>query len=251
MSTGINLSVCYDDALEVPKMTGARKRKTESGYARGEETRARIIRTALALFGEHGFDGVSTRDIAAEAGVPAPSLQYYFESKEGLYAACIADIQAAATNATKPGLEAMDELLRTKAAASAVIDAYCAILDAFADFLFGSPDAASRALFISRRIMPEKSRIMPTDASKSAGSRLHECCARAIVYLSDGTVTEEDSRLMAVSINGQLMTFHFARNHLKFLVGHDELTPERLQTIKQIVRRQTTVLLKACRSKRG
>src|ERR1700755_2496435 len=115
-------------------MTGMRRRKADSGYARGEETRARIIRTALALFGEHGFDGVSPRDIAAEAGGPAPSLQYYFENKEGLYAACIADIQTAAMNSTKPGLEALDELLRAKAGASPVIDAYCTILDAFADF---------------------------------------------------------------------------------------------------------------------
>lgn len=237
------------EEMERSAMTGARRRKADSGYARGEETRARIIRTALALFGEHGFDGVSTRDIAAEAGVPAPSLQYYFENKEGLYAACIADIQTAAMNATKPGLEALDELLRAKAGAGAVIDAYCAILDAFADFLFGSADAATRALFITRRIMPTKSKLMPPDASKSAGSRLHECCARAIVHLSKGTVTEDDSRLMAVSINGQLLTFHFARSHLKFLLTYDEITPERLQTIKQMVRRQTTLLLEACKPK--
>src|ERR1700754_5242954 len=100
------------EEMEKSGMTNARRRKADSGYARGEETRARIIRTALALSGERGFDGVSTRDIAAEAGVPAPSLQYYFENKEGLYAACIADIQAAAMSATKPGLEAMDELVR-------------------------------------------------------------------------------------------------------------------------------------------
>lgn len=229
--------------------TGVRKRKTEAGYARGEETRARIIKTAMALFGEHGFDGVSTRDIAAQAGVPAPSLQYYFENKEGLYAACIADIQAAATNATKPGLEALDALLQAKAGPAAIIEAYCVILDAFADFLFGSADAASRALFITRRIMPVKSELAAVDTSKSAGSKLHDCCARAILYLSDGAVTEEESRLMAVSINGQLMTFHFARNHLKFILGYDEITPDRLATIKQIVRQQTVVVLKALQRK--
>src|SRR5881227_3297800 len=100
-------------------MTGLRRRKTDSGYARGEETRARIIRTALALFGERGFDGVSTRDIAARAGVPAPSLQYYFENKEGLYTACIEDIQMSASAAVNPALEVVEALLRDKASATA------------------------------------------------------------------------------------------------------------------------------------
>ncbi|WP_407155577.1 CerR family C-terminal domain-containing protein [Bradyrhizobium sp. STM 3557] len=230
-------------------MSTVRRRKAESGYARGEETRARIIRAALALFGERGFDGVSTRDIAAEAGVPAPSLQYYFENKEGLYAACIADIQTAAMNVVGPVLETVDALLRAKASDDEIIDAYCAMLDGLADFMFGSPDAARRALFIVRRIMPIKASLV--DPSKGPGSRVHDCCARIIAHISEGSVGEEERRLMAVSINGQLLTFHFAREHLKFVLGTNEITPERLQAIKRIVRRQTTLLLKSCKPKRA
>ncbi|MFJ5382597.1 TetR family transcriptional regulator, partial [Cupriavidus sp. CER94] len=61
----------------------------EGGYQRGEETRARIIEAAMRLFAAHGFDGASTRDIAREANVNAPALQYYFDNKEGVYLACI------------------------------------------------------------------------------------------------------------------------------------------------------------------
>ena len=229
-------------------MAVLRRRKTESGYPRGEETRARIIRAALALFGERGFDGVSTRDIASQAGVPAPSLQYYFENKEGLYTACIEGIQMSANAAVGPALEVVEKLLGDKASAGAVIDGYCSILDGLADFLFASPDATSRALFISRRVKPEKSSIMRSDFSKGPGSRLHDCCSRVITHISDGAVPENESRMMAVTINGQLLTFHFARDHLKYLVGYDEITPERLAALKAIVRRQTTLLLKACRN---
>src|SRR5262245_27877748 len=202
MSTGIIRRPCYGMSAE-DRMAVLRRRKTESGYPRGEETRARIIRTALALFGERGFDGVSTRDIAAQAGVPAPSLQYYFENKEGLYAACIEDIQTSASEAVSPALKSVDELLRSGANAGAVIDAYCSVLDGMADFLFASPDSASRALFIERRIMPNKSAFSHLDLSKSAGSRLHECCARVIAYISDGDVAEEEARMVSVTINGQ------------------------------------------------
>src|ERR1700761_2909224 len=93
------------------RMTVARRRKTESGYPRGEGTRPRIIRAALARFGERGFDGVSTRDIAAQAGVPAPSLQYYFENKEGLYEACAEHLQTNAQNVIGPALDSAQALL--------------------------------------------------------------------------------------------------------------------------------------------
>ncbi len=64
------------------------RRSAEGGYARGDETRQRIVEAAMNLFGEYGFDGASTRDIAAAAGVNAPALQYYFGNKQGVYLAC-------------------------------------------------------------------------------------------------------------------------------------------------------------------
>ncbi len=60
------------------------RRPSAGGYARGDETRLRIIEAAIESFGEHGFEAASTRDIAARAGVNAPALQYYFENKEGV-----------------------------------------------------------------------------------------------------------------------------------------------------------------------
>src|ERR1700684_3816321 len=68
------------------------RRPTEGGYARGDETRLRIIDAAIELFGERGFAAASTRDLAARAGVNAPALQYYFENKEGVYRACAEQI---------------------------------------------------------------------------------------------------------------------------------------------------------------
>ncbi|MFZ0788918.1 MAG: CerR family C-terminal domain-containing protein [Chromatiaceae bacterium] len=52
---------------------------------RTPETRQRIIETSLRLFAEHGFKGVSVRDISAAAGVNVASVSYHFGSKQGLY----------------------------------------------------------------------------------------------------------------------------------------------------------------------
>ncbi|MGB6539026.1 MAG: TetR family transcriptional regulator [Xanthobacteraceae bacterium] len=47
-------------------------------------TRDRILRTAERLFAEHGFNGVSVRELAAAAQVNIASIGYHFDSKEGL-----------------------------------------------------------------------------------------------------------------------------------------------------------------------
>jgi AcrR family transcriptional regulator len=51
---------------------------------KAEETRARILDSALQLFREKGFDEATMRDIAEKAGVATGAAYYYFRSKEDL-----------------------------------------------------------------------------------------------------------------------------------------------------------------------
>jgi AcrR family transcriptional regulator len=51
--------------------------------------RARILHSAMELFGEKGFDDVPIDDIAARAGVGKGSVYRQFGSKEELYAASV------------------------------------------------------------------------------------------------------------------------------------------------------------------
>jgi TetR/AcrR family transcriptional regulator len=48
-------------------------------------TRDRIVAAATDLFSVRSFDGATTRDIAAKAGVTQPLLNYHFHSKEELW----------------------------------------------------------------------------------------------------------------------------------------------------------------------
>jgi AcrR family transcriptional regulator len=54
---------------------------------RGHQMRSRILDEAERLFADFGFDGVSTRKVAAGAGVNISALYYYFPGKEGLFEA--------------------------------------------------------------------------------------------------------------------------------------------------------------------
>ncbi len=55
----------------------------------GPDTGEKILAAALEAFAEKGFDGASTREIAARAGVTLGLLQYYFGGKAKLWQAAV------------------------------------------------------------------------------------------------------------------------------------------------------------------
>jgi AcrR family transcriptional regulator len=56
---------------------------------RGERTRTAILDHAERIFSDRGFDATTLGEIAAAAGIRAPSLYEYFDSKESLYDATL------------------------------------------------------------------------------------------------------------------------------------------------------------------
>ncbi len=64
--------------------TSARPRPQRSD---GEQSRERLLHSALALFAQHGFAKTSTREIAEAAGTNLAAISYYFGDKAGLYRA--------------------------------------------------------------------------------------------------------------------------------------------------------------------
>jgi AcrR family transcriptional regulator len=54
-----------------------------------EERKASIVEAAIRLFGEKGFRGTTTRELAAAVGVSEPILYEHFKTKSELYAAII------------------------------------------------------------------------------------------------------------------------------------------------------------------
>jgi len=54
---------------------------------RDEAAPDRILSAALAAFAERGFDGATTREIAADAGVPQGLVTYHYASKQALWEA--------------------------------------------------------------------------------------------------------------------------------------------------------------------
>jgi TetR/AcrR family transcriptional regulator len=78
-----------------------------------DATRERILAVALDLFSELSFEGATTRDIAARAGVAQPLLNYHFSSKDELWRAAVDGLFGElnrALSARENGLRGVDEL---------------------------------------------------------------------------------------------------------------------------------------------
>ena len=66
---------------------------SESKSAKPQDTRAHILRTALGLFREKGFDASTMRDIAAACDMSLGAAYYYFPSKEAIILAYYEEVQ--------------------------------------------------------------------------------------------------------------------------------------------------------------
>ncbi|WP_264988760.1 TetR/AcrR family transcriptional regulator [Lysinibacillus piscis] len=53
--------------------------------SKGEETKQKIVNSAILLFSTKGYDQTSIRDIAQQVNIKAPSIYAYFSSKEELF----------------------------------------------------------------------------------------------------------------------------------------------------------------------
>lgn len=71
--------------MTTPAPNRGRRRKGE-----GPDLRRAILDAAELLFAGHGFYGVTTRQVAAEAGVDTALIHYYFGSKRDLFDAVFA-----------------------------------------------------------------------------------------------------------------------------------------------------------------
>ncbi|MDS0858408.1 CerR family C-terminal domain-containing protein [Burkholderia pseudomultivorans] len=226
------------------------RRTSTGGYARGDETRQRIIEAAIELFGERGFAGASTRDIAAKAGVNAPALQYYFENKEGVYRACVESIAELAWEVFGPAVQHAREMLDANADADALIDAFVGLLLALADRMFTAPKTMNQRMFFAR----EQSGQEPASASEILFRRmrkpLNDVSAELIGRISGRPADDPVTRLRALSLFGQLTVFHVAQRSALQLLGWESFDADGAALLSTTIADQTRLLLRQWHAQR-
>lgn len=217
---------------------GQPKRPQQGGYARGDETRQKVIDAGLDVFGALGLEAASTRAIAQRAGVNLPALHYYFGGKDGLYRACadhIADrmelhLQPAETAITEalagPGIpeEERRELLHK-------------LLNAVAEVMVGSREPEPWVRFIIRE------QASPTPAFDVLYERIMSKVIGMTAALLGSILgvdkDDPDIQIRAMGLVGQLLFFRIARETALRTLGWKAVDVDGLGMIKSVLRDQT------------
>ncbi len=210
--------------------------------ARGEDTRRRILETALDLFAAHGYEGASTRQIAEGAGVNLPAIQYYFGNKEGLYRAIIEDI-VADTERHMSGV-----LPRVRAAlddpgtpAAELTELLCQTLDAFITVVTSGPQVDSRRLIFARSEVEETPGL---DRLHENGMRqIFNPCLALFARIHGKSESDPEMTMRTMALTGQVVIF--CNNHKRPILKAAGLDGEDVQLMKQIVREQTLAICRA------
>jgi AcrR family transcriptional regulator len=187
-----------------------------------EATRAALIRAALKLFGANGFDGTSTRQIAAQAEANIGSIAYHFGGKEGLRIAAadhiVETIQTIAGQALGAAADAQSGAGGTSQEAR---DRLFAALERMVTFIVASPEAGEIVQFVLRELSH------PTPALDRIYDGVFEPTHRRLCLLWERATGEpaesEATRLTVFTLIGQVVYFRIGREAVMRRMGWNEI----------------------------
>lgn len=198
-----------------------------------ETTRAALVQAALKLFGQQGFDGTSTREIAAEASANIGSIAYHFGGKEGLRIATadyiVETMQAIAGQAIGDLPTLVAGVSSRKAAQAQLLMA----LEHMVSFVVASPQAGAIVQFVLRELSH------PTAALDRIYQGVFEPTHRRLCLIWEQATGEpaesETTRLTVFTLIGQVIYFRIGREAVMRRMGWQEIGGAEASRIAAVV----------------
>jgi len=207
-----------------------------------ELTRTALIHAGLKLFGRQGFDGTSTRQIAAAANANIGSIAYHFGGKEGLHAACADFIVETIRSIARPVLADMPA--DPAAAAAGLAEA----VERMVSFFVASPEAGEIAQFVMRELAQPSAALDRIYLGVFAP--LHERLCRAWAAATGEDPESERTRLIVFTLIGQVVYFRIGRQAVLRRMGWSEIGPRQAKAIASVAMANLDAMLAAGRVER-
>lgn len=191
-----------------------------------QSTKDRILRAAQDVFAEKGFEGASTREIAARADVNISSLHYHWDSKETLYRGIFAHIYRELVSLVQ------DEITRPadKEQAREMIDRTLGVVfDAFAD-------EPTMPKLLLRRLIEAPDLDDAAAAALAPSWKVFQEWAREF---SGDEIASQDISFLLLAVQSALLVTMLDSPHTRMMLGGSIQEPKR----RVRLRRQTIALV--------
>lgn len=193
-----------------------------------DQTRTALIRAALRLFGRQGYEGTSTRQIAALANANIGSIAYHFGGKEGLRLACADLIVETIRKIAWPALDEAGAALTPETASEGLKRS----MERIVGFFVASPDVADFAQFVLREMAvpgPALDRLYE-GAFEPTHAKLCDIWEKA----TGEPAGSEAVKLRIFTLIGQVVYFRIAREAVLRRMGWIDIGPHEAKSIAQI-----------------
>ena len=182
--------------------------------------------------------------IAKRARVTLPVLQYYFDSKEGLYLACAEHIADRLETRLGPAtLNIRAALEKRKTSRRQLLQLLEQFFDQAADFYLGEHELEKWVLFIVRE------QAQPTKAFDILYDRMMQrtllTCAEIVARLLRKPAKHPEVRIRTFALVGQMVFFRVARETALRLLAWQDFDGDRLRLVKASLRTQLHAALRS------
>ncbi len=216
--------------------------RPESTTTRGDATREALLTAAIELFGRHGYDATSNRQLAEAAGVNQALIGYHFGSKHGLYLAVFEHIAHEIGRRVGSAAERTTVLLGEDAEPEReeLIEGVLAVTDRLV-LMMASPETTAWARLIIREQQD------PSDAFdivyEKVMSRIVGAVAGLVARLAGQPSASPDSRLLTMTLVGQALLFRTSHAAVLRTMGWQAFGPSEITAIQNRIRRNVISIL--------
>jgi AcrR family transcriptional regulator len=212
-----------------------------------EQTRLALIRAALTLFGRHGYDATTTREIAAAARANIGSIAYHFGGKDGLHAACAQHIVETIRGVAGDALEVPEVAPDiSPEQAGMILDG---ALSRMVAFIVARPEGGEIVQFILRELN------RPTSALNTIYFGVFEPVHKRLCAIWSAATGEEPNSertmLTVFTLLGQVVYFRIGREAVSRRMGWKVIGPTEADAIMDVARANLRAILAARRAEQA
>jgi TetR/AcrR family transcriptional regulator, regulator of cefoperazone and chloramphenicol sensitivity len=197
------------------------------------------------MFGQLGFEGASTRNIATLAGVNAPALQYYFDSKEGLFLACVEHMVDRVWEYMSGVIARAERLVVENADVDDLIEAFCDIHAQLTQCMLMSRDNEDIRSFLARIQRGEGPAGGFEFAYTNLSGRISDVTSAIVSRLLGKPPHDEETLVRSAILSGQFVVFYAGCLNTMSQFNSGKSDTGHLALLQRVNREHTRVVLRS------